>query len=106
MSCGIGHMCITIGIAEAIAIRMIVTANIFAISPRLLAGIVRPFLNNAAAYKRCGGLDFEIVALVLRSTLSVLYFALKVKSAFADPPAATVTFWFCVPAASCQAVTV
>jgi hypothetical protein len=30
-----GHMCITMGIAEAIAIKMIVTANIFAISPRL-----------------------------------------------------------------------
>jgi len=33
MSCGMGHMCITMGIAEAIAITMMVTANIFAISP-------------------------------------------------------------------------
>ena len=34
-----GHMCITMGIAEAIAITMIVTANIFAISPRLWPGL-------------------------------------------------------------------
>jgi hypothetical protein len=32
MSGGIGHICITMGIAEAIAITTIVTANIFAIS--------------------------------------------------------------------------
>jgi hypothetical protein len=32
MSGGIGHMCITMGIAEAIAITTIVTANIFPIS--------------------------------------------------------------------------
>jgi hypothetical protein len=30
-----GHMCITMGIADAIAITMIVTANIFATSARL-----------------------------------------------------------------------
>src|ERR1700691_1786174 len=35
MSCGMGHMCITMGIADAIAITMIVTANIFATSARL-----------------------------------------------------------------------
>src|SRR5580658_8494027 len=35
ISCGIGHMCITIGIADAIAITTIVTANIFAMSARL-----------------------------------------------------------------------
>ena len=35
MSCGIGHMCITMGTAEAIAITMIVTASNFAISFRL-----------------------------------------------------------------------
>src|SRR6266851_5313703 len=41
-----GHMCITMGTAEAIAIRMIVTANIFAISPRLWPALVRPFFSD------------------------------------------------------------
>src|ERR1700689_1661896 len=46
-------MCMTMGIAEAIAIRMIVTANIFAISPA--SGLDDPaVLNNAAASDRCG----------------------------------------------------
>jgi hypothetical protein len=44
-------MCITMGIAEAIAIRMIVTANIFAISLLPLAGIVRPSLGECRSFQ-------------------------------------------------------
>src|ERR1700676_5466042 len=51
MSCGIGHMCITMGIAEAIAITTIVTASIFAISPRLWPGLIR--LSNRRSFD-CG----------------------------------------------------
>jgi len=46
MSCGMGHMCITMGIAEAIAITMMVTANIFAISLRLWTGTLELLLMN------------------------------------------------------------
>jgi hypothetical protein len=75
MSCGIGHQCITIGIAEAIAIKTMTTANIFAISSRLWPGF---------------GL-FRLIR--LRATAWVLYFGLKVKLALAAALAATVTFW-------------
>src|SRR5579863_1678960 len=46
MSCGIGHMCITMGIAEAIAITTIVTASNFAIWPRLWPGLTRPYFES------------------------------------------------------------
>src|SRR5271167_3132344 len=46
ISGGIGHMCMTMGIAEAIAITTMVTASIFAISRRLFAGILRPCWNR------------------------------------------------------------
>jgi len=49
MSCGMGHMCITMGIAEAIAITMMVTANIFAISVRLWPGFPRPFFESRSS---------------------------------------------------------
>jgi hypothetical protein len=42
-----GHMCITMGIAEAIAITTMITANIFAISSRLWPGIPRPYFESS-----------------------------------------------------------
>src|SRR5258706_8847130 len=101
MSCGMGHMCITMGIAEAIAIRMIVTANTFAIvvlpSGRVWSGL----LSNRRSVN-CGDSGDSGAATARRFSF---YFALKVKLAAAAAPAATVTFFVWVPAASCPAVT-
>src|SRR5258706_2446665 len=102
MSCGIGHMCITMGIAEAIAIRIIVTANTFAIvvlpSRRVWSGL----LSNRRSVT-CGDSGDSGAATSRRFSF---YFALKVKLAAAAAPAATVTFCVLVPAASLHAVNV
>src|ERR1700686_3663698 len=59
MSCGMGHMCITMGTAEAIVIRMSVTANIFAISSRLWPNQAVLFIRIAAAFG-CGDLMIQL----------------------------------------------
>src|SRR5580704_19154792 len=46
MSCGMGHMCITMGIAEAIAITTMISAKLFAISSRLWPGLTRALFRK------------------------------------------------------------
>ena len=48
MSWGIGHQCMTMGIAEAIAIKTMITANVFAISFRLGPALGWPLTGIAA----------------------------------------------------------
>ena len=68
------------GIAEAIAMRMIVTANEFRhIAPRVEHWC--QIILREPSTARCGG-----------TAELTIYFALKVKSAFAGLPPATVTF--------------
>jgi len=50
--------------------------------------------------------EFQIFNLVPPRLVYLYYLALKVKSAFAAPPAATVTLAVWVPKSSCHAVTV
>jgi len=101
MSSGMGHMCIAMGIAEAIAISTMVTAKSFAISP---AFGLRP---SGRVWNRrridCGDwlayiiLLYRIYLLKLWNMIFSSYFALKVKFAEPAPPAATVTFCVWVP---------
>src|SRR5579872_2560812 len=93
MSSAIHQVCRRMGIAETIAITMMVTANIRAMVPHVGAfGFGRDSSTSPPPHD--GGLDV------------CAYFALKVKSAFAACPPATVTFAVCVPRSSCHAVTV
>src|ERR1700733_6046497 len=111
ISSGKCQVFITMGIAEPIAISTIVTANIFAISLRLLARPASTFDRIAAAFD-CGDYDSVELRTSIKLVLqSLFYFALKVKSAVPGLPAATVTFWVWVVCvrfglSSCQAVTV
>jgi hypothetical protein len=91
MSCGIGHMCITMGIAEAIAISTM-TPRISSPYRPPLAGSIRPYVETPQVWP--AAIEVMIFYCNCSTFFFKIYFALKVKLAVAAAPAATVTFWF------------
>src|ERR1700722_1552171 len=62
ISCGSGHRCITMGTAEAIAMRIMITANIFAISSRLWLPSGRYLLFRSNCSDRLMRIAFILIA--------------------------------------------